>query len=50
MEEVKGIGSVLAARIIAARPHRSLETLDDVKGIGPKTLHKIIAWIKSEQP
>tara|TARA_B110000495_G_C22892828_1_gene520810 strand:+ start:532 stop:822 length:291 start_codon:yes stop_codon:yes gene_type:complete len=47
MEEVKSIGPVIAARIIAARPHASIETVDDVKGVGPKTLHKIIAWIKA---
>ncbi len=39
--KIKGVGPVLAARIIAARPFKSPEELRRVKGIGPKTYAKI---------
>ena len=40
MQAVKGIGRVLAARIIAARPFRSLDDLKNVPGIGRKKLEQ----------
>jgi len=41
LRSVKGIGPVLAKRIIAGRPYRSVEDLLKVRGIGPKTLEKM---------
>ncbi len=37
---VKGIGPVLAERIIAARPYKTVDALLKVRGIGPKNLEK----------
>jgi len=45
LEEVKGIGSVLAARIVAARPFASVTNLAEVKGIGPVILARIAAHV-----
>ncbi len=41
LDEIIGIGPVLAQRIIDARPFASVEDLIKVKGIGEKTLQKI---------
>jgi len=41
LETLPGIGPVIARRIIAGRPYRSVEDLDRVKGIGPKRLEEI---------
>ena len=41
LRTLPGVGRVLAARIEAARPVRSVEGLLDVKGIGPATLRRI---------
>ena len=41
LQSIKGIGPVLAARIIARRPYRTVDDLLKVKGIGPKKLEKI---------
>ena len=41
LEALPGIGPALARRIIDGRPYRSVEDLDRVKGIGPKTLEKL---------
>jgi phosphatidylserine/phosphatidylglycerophosphate/cardiolipin synthase-like enzyme len=38
LENLPGIGPVLAQRIIAARPYRSLQDLDRVPGLGPGKL------------
>ncbi len=38
LEALPRVGPVLAARIVAGRPYRSLADLDRVKGIGPATL------------
>ena len=38
LEGLPGIGPALAQRIVAARPFRTVEALDAVKGIGPKRL------------
>ncbi len=40
LQAVKGIGRVLAARIVAARPFRSVDDLKKVKGIGRKKLEQ----------
>ena len=41
LDALPGIGSVLAARIIAARPFKSADDLRHVKGIGAKKYEKI---------
>ena len=42
LEALPGIGNVLAVRIIQDRPYVDVYELDRVKGIGPKTIEKII--------
>ena len=42
LEALPGIGNVLAVRIIQERPYADIYALDRVKGIGPKTIEKII--------
>ena len=42
LESLPGIGNVLAVRIIQGRPYVDVYELDRVKGIGPKTIEKII--------
>lgn len=41
LQSIKGIGPVLAKRIIAGRPYRTLDDLLKVKGISPKKLEII---------
>ncbi|MDP2681331.1 MAG: helix-hairpin-helix domain-containing protein [Deltaproteobacteria bacterium] len=41
LQSIKRIGPVLAARIIAGRPYKSVDDLQKVKGIGQKKLEKI---------
>lgn len=41
LQSVPGIGPVLAARIVAGRPYKTVEDLRRVKGVGPKTLEKL---------
>ena len=52
IQKIPGIGPVLAARLIDHRningSFKSIDELLDVKGIGPKKLEKIRAWIKIE--
>ena len=45
LQSIKGIGPVLAKRIIAGRPYRTVDDLLKVKGIGPKKLEKIRAYV-----
>lgn len=40
LQSIKGIGPVLAERIIAGRPYKTVDDLPKVKGIGPKKLEK----------
>ena len=42
IESLPGIGEVLAERIILGRPFDDLYQLDKVRGIGPKTIEKIL--------
>jgi len=45
LQSIKGIGPVLAKRIIAGRPYRTVDNLHKVKGIGPKTFENIQPYI-----
>ncbi|MCD6527968.1 MAG: helix-hairpin-helix domain-containing protein, partial [Desulfuromonas sp.] len=45
LQSIRGIGPVLAKRIIAGRPYKTVDDLLKVKGIGPKTLEKIRAYV-----
>lgn len=52
LTQLRGIGSVMAHRIVENReefgPFRSVDDLQRVKGIGPKTLEKNRRWIRVE--
>lgn len=41
LQRLPGVGPVLAARIIAARPYVSVQDLGRVKGVGPATLERL---------
>ncbi len=45
LQAIKGIGSVLASRITAGRPYKTVDDLLKVKGIGPKKLEKIRPYL-----
>ena len=45
LQSIKGIGPVIAGRIIAGRPYKSVDDLLKVKGIGPKVLEKIRPYL-----
>jgi len=45
LQDIKGIGPVYAARIIAGRPYETVDDLLKVKGIGPKKLEKIHPYL-----
>lgn len=51
LEQIPGVGRSLAAAIVDARATRggrfaALDELDDVPGVGPKTLEKLAAFIE----
>ncbi len=51
LQQIPSVGPVTAANILAARaerPFRSIDDLDRVRGIGPKTLEKIRPFVKVE--
>ena len=45
LQEIPGVGSATAEKIVAERPYRSVEDLLKIPGIGPKTLEKIRACV-----
>ncbi|MBW2106551.1 MAG: helix-hairpin-helix domain-containing protein [Deltaproteobacteria bacterium] len=45
LQSIRGIGPVLAERIIAGRPYKTVDDLLKVKGIGSKKLEKICAYV-----
>jgi len=45
LQSIRGIGPVLAERIIAGRPYKTVDDLLKVKGIGSKKLEKIRAYV-----
>lgn len=49
LQSIKGIGPVLADKIISGRPYNSVDELLKVHGIGPKTLKKIAPYLTTNQ-
>ena len=49
LRSIHGIGSVLAARIIAGRPYKSVDDLLKVKGIGARRLEKVRSYFVVNQ-
>ncbi len=45
LQTIKGIGPVLAERIVAGRPYKSVDQLEKIQGIGPKTLEKFRPYV-----
>ena len=45
LQSIKGIGPVLADKIISGRPYNSVDDLLKIHGIGPKTLKKIAPYL-----
>lgn len=43
-----GIGEVMANRIIEQRPYKTIDSLIDVEGIGPKSMQEIQPYLKLE--
>jgi len=41
LDELPGVGPVLAQRIVARRPFRSVDELDEVSGVGPTLLERL---------
>ena len=50
LQSISGIGPVLAAKIIAHRPYKSVDDLLRVTGIGPKLLEKIQPYLVVNAP
>ncbi|SMM99998.1 hypothetical protein SPONL_1024 [uncultured Candidatus Thioglobus sp.] len=46
LQSIKGIGAVIAKRIIAARPYKNIAELTKVRGIGEKTYQKLAPFFK----
>jgi DNA uptake protein ComE-like DNA-binding protein len=49
LQSVKGIGPVMAKRIIAGRPYSAVSDLGKVEGIGPNNLKKFEPYLKVEK-
>ena len=45
LQSIKGIGPVLAERIIASRPYKTVDDLLKVKGIGPEKFENIRPYL-----
>lgn len=50
LERVPGIGPVMAGRIMAGRPYRSLEQLKTISGIGEKLFERISPFLSIDLP
>jgi competence protein ComEA len=46
LESLPGVGPRLAERIIAGRPYRNLRDLDQVRGIGERTLERLAPLVE----
>ena len=45
-----GVGEVMANHIIEGRPYVTLKDLSNVEGIGPKTLEKLMKYVRIGDP
>ena len=45
LQRIPGIGAVLADRMIAGRPYRTIQELQNVRGIGSKKLEIIAVYV-----
>jgi DNA uptake protein ComE-like DNA-binding protein len=50
LQSISGVGPVLAAKIIAGRPYKSVDDLLRVSGIGPKLFAKIQPYVVVNPP
>lgn len=48
LDSLPGIGAAYAARIVAARPFKSVDELSNVKGVGEKTVEKLRSQVTVE--
>ncbi|MBX9579739.1 MAG: helix-hairpin-helix domain-containing protein [Gemmataceae bacterium] len=48
LQRIPGVGPVMAKAIAAGRPFRTVDDLDRVKGVGPKTLEKLRPFVTVE--
>lgn len=48
LARLPGVGPSLAAAIVRSRPYRSLDEIDRVRGVGPKTLERLRARLQIE--
>ena len=48
LEDIPGIGEAIAKLIVAHRPYTSVDQLQEVSGIGPKSLEKLRPYVKVE--
>jgi competence protein ComEA len=46
LASLPGVGPVIAERIVAARPFARVEQLEDVRGIGPRTLERMRSRVR----
>jgi DNA uptake protein ComE-like DNA-binding protein len=48
LESIPGVGEALAKHIVAGRPYASVDELEKVSGIGPKSLQELRPYVKVE--
>jgi competence protein ComEA len=48
LETIPGVGEALAKGIVAGRPYASVDELEKVSGIGPKSLQELRPYVKVE--
>lgn len=46
LAELPGVGAGTAAAIVAGRPYASVDDLDRIPGVGPKTVAKLRAYVE----
>ncbi len=49
LRTIPGVGEVMAQRIIAGRPYRTLTELERVKGIGPTTVGRLAEYLEASR-
>jgi len=50
LQSISGVGPVLAAKIVAGRPYKSVAELRKVDGVGPKTYERIQSYFTVATP